>query len=155
MVCNISNLAGHTCIAFIDLTNFYKLNFIMMSIVCIWSGTWSSCPASLTYFFCHYPPFSTPEHGISTQQHPTPEFFWPPHEQKTFFFRLMKFFRTPLLAWYSQLALLQSDLFWNRHTRHFGVNQNNSISTANSQQPIGVYKICMASDVSFKMEMEI
>ena len=28
MACNISNLARHTCIASIDLTNFYKRHFI-------------------------------------------------------------------------------------------------------------------------------
>ena len=30
MACNISNLARHTCIASIDLTNFYKRHSIQM-----------------------------------------------------------------------------------------------------------------------------
>ena len=52
----------------------------------------------------YYPPFSTPEHGISTQEHPTPERFWPTPEQKKFsrcaqlifVLGLMKFYGTPL-----------------------------------------------------------
>ena len=35
MACNISNLACHTCIASIDLTNFYKRHSIFLCVAAV------------------------------------------------------------------------------------------------------------------------
>ena len=65
----------------------------------------------------HSSPFSTPEHGILTPEHPTPEHFWPTPEQKIFFalpaayfvLGLMKFYGTPLpqIRIYSLVACIE------------------------------------------------
>ena len=72
----------------------------------------------------HYPPFSTPEHGIST-----PELFWPTRTENIFALRaahsvlwLMKFYSTPLLnhciqvvvAFYLGLATLIACLYFSQ-----------------------------------------